>query len=117
VIETCLARDAVEAWLLSGRPPLVRFIENVRELDTVPVLTSEMITQMVFEDLAPNLADWYRDRGFCAFDYPCYWRDNRRVRVFVIRHGDSTFVTLTPLAPGTPELTYSDDKPGGGATS
>jgi Tfp pilus assembly pilus retraction ATPase PilT len=94
VLETCFARDAVEAWLLTGRPPLVRFIGAVRELDTVPVLTSEMITQMVFEDLAPNLADWYRNSGNCAFDYPCSWRDNRRVRLFVIRHGDSTFATL-----------------------
>ena len=102
--------------MLAGRPPLARFVENVRELDTVPTLTPEMITAMVFEDLAPNLAEWYREHGYCSFDYPCGWRDGARVRVFALRHGDSTFVTLTPLAPGTPELKHSDENPGGAAT-
>ena len=108
VIETCLARGAAEAWLISGRPPMVRFAEYVRELSTLPALTSDGIARIVFGDLAPNLADWYRDHGFCSFDYPCRWRDDTRVKVFVLRHGGETFVTLTPLAPGTPELKYDD---------
>ena len=116
VIETVFHQGAIEAWLLAGRPPLIRFADSVRELQTVPALTPEMITAMVFEDLAPNLAEWYREHGYCAFDYPCSWRDGTRVRVFVKRHGDSTFVTITPLAPGTPELKYNDEKPGGTAT-
>jgi Tfp pilus assembly pilus retraction ATPase PilT len=116
VLETVFGRGAVEAWLLNGRPPLVRFVDTVREIETVPTLTPDMITAMVFEDLAPNLSEWFRDHGYCAFDYPCSWRDGARVRVFVKRHGDSTFVTLTPLAPDTPELKYSDEKAGGTAT-
>ena len=115
VMETCLRQGAVEAWLLAGRPPLVRFVGGVREMDTVPALTPEMIAAMVFEELAPDLAGWYREHGYCAFDYPCGWRDGTRVRVVALRHGDSTFVTLTPLAPGTPELTFGQEKPGGAA--
>ena len=82
----------------------------------MPTLTTEMIMAMVFDDLAPNLAQWYGEHGYCAFDYPCNWRDGARVRVFALRHGDLTFVTLTPIAPGTPELKYSDEKVGGAPT-
>ena len=73
VLETCLARGAAEAWLIAGRPPLLRFAEYVRELATLPPLTPDDITTMVFEVLAPNLAAHYRDHGFCSFDYPCRW--------------------------------------------
>jgi hypothetical protein len=44
---------------------------------------------------------------------PCRWRNNARVRVFVVRHGDSTFATLTPIAAATPEHPYRDDDTGG----
>jgi Tfp pilus assembly pilus retraction ATPase PilT len=110
VVETCLARGAVEIWLLAGRAPLVRFEGGVREMG-IPPLTPDQIRQMLFEELAPHLAEHYGAHGSCRFDYPCRWRKDTRVRVFVLRHGDSTFATLTPIAPGTPELTYSDDQP------
>jgi hypothetical protein len=112
VIETCFARGAAEAWLIAGRPPLLRFAEHVRQLATLPPLAPDDIAAMVFGNLAPNLAAHFQDHGFCSFDYPCRWRDNTRVRVFVVRHGDSTFATLTPIAPDTPALRYSDDVPG-----
>jgi Tfp pilus assembly pilus retraction ATPase PilT len=107
ILETCLNQNALEVWLISGRPPLLRFADNVRELVTGEPLTSDAIIKLIFDGI-PNLKESYRRHGFCAFDFPCDWRD-ARIRVFVVRHGRETMATLTPLPPRAPEVQYSDD--------
>ena len=111
ILQTCLNQQGKEVWLLSGRPPLLRFHDCVRELQTGRPLSSDEIETLIFDGLAPNLKDWYRNDNFCRFDFPCGWRD-ARFRIFVVRHGDSTMATLTPLPPATPELEYLEDKAG-----
>jgi hypothetical protein len=110
ILETCLVEQGLEVWLIAGRPPLVRFPEYVREMMIGKSLSSQEITDLILERAANARAFW-RDHDFYRFDWTCDWRD-ARFRVFLVRHGDSTMATLTPLPPGTPELQYADDDPG-----
>jgi len=61
---------------------------------------------MVFEDLAPNLADWYRDHGFCSFDYPCRWRDGARVSL-----AGRNLLTVTDYSGLDPEVSNFGNQP------
>ena len=70
IVETCFAQEALEVWLIAGRPPLLRFKENLRELKVVDSLSAGDIIRLVFNATAPNLQAWYKKHGFCAFDYP-----------------------------------------------
>lgn len=109
IVETCFAQEALEVWLIAGRPPLLRFKESLRELKVVDSLSAGDIIRLVFTATAPNLQAWYKKHGFCAFDYPCEWRANARIRIFAIKHGRSATVTLTPLPEDAPGLQYRDD--------
>lgn len=112
IVETCFAQEALEVWLIAGRPPLLRFKDNLRELKVVDALSAREIVRLVFSATAPNLEAWYRKHGFCAFDYPCEWRNNARIRIFAIKHGKSTTVTVTPLPDDAPGLQYRDGPSG-----
>ena len=105
IFETCVRSGAQEILLLTGKPPICRFPDTIRDLAIAP-LTGEDVTFLAIESLAPDLRDWYDRAGFCRFDYRYRHGAGTRFRVFVIRHGESHFATLTPLAPDTLELEY-----------
>ncbi len=115
ILQTCLNQQGLEVWLLTGRPPLLRIPEGVRELRTGKPLSVADIIDLVL-DGATNARSYFEQSDFYRFDWQCDWRDER-FRVFLVRHGDSVMATLTPLPPGTPELEYSEDEPGRSAST
>ena len=107
IFETCVRSGAREILLLTGKPPICRFPDTIRDLAIAP-LTGEDVTFLAIESLAPNLRDAYDRAGFCRFDYVYRHHGGVRFRVFVIRHGQSDVAILTPLGPEVPDLQYAD---------
>lgn len=54
-IETCFVQEALEVWLIAGRPPLLRFEDNLRELRVTEPFSASEIIRLVFSVTAPNL--------------------------------------------------------------
>src|SRR5689334_2961580 len=103
VLETCIKWNAREVWLLADRPPVLRFDDNVRDLQ-VPALGAEDVPRLAIHALAPDFAAQYRDRGFCTFHYSYPWPPHTKFRVFVIKHGGAHFASLTPFTVGVAPL-------------
>jgi len=114
ILQTCLKSEAEEVLLMTNRPPVLRFVDGIREIQVEP-LTAQDVVSLVIDSLVPLIKDrevirgWFDKEGFYRFDYPYRHCPDTRFRVFLIRHGEANLATLRPISADVPELKYSDE--------
>ncbi|HZL33812.1 MAG TPA: hypothetical protein VFC78_00795 [Tepidisphaeraceae bacterium] len=64
--ETCLKRQATEAWLVAGQPPLLRIEGHLHKLEIPPLSPADVETAL-HKLAAPKQLEFYREHGFLDF--------------------------------------------------
>ncbi len=94
--ETLYRRGATEAWLLAGKPPLIRVDDRLRALEVSPLTASEVEAFMVA--VAPTgIVEQYHDEGLAEFT--CAYEGVIELRATMLIQSDTClgFFRIRPL--------------------
>ena len=102
LFETCVKRNATDALLLIGSPPLLRLHENWRSLQTEPLTASDLRT-MVVEIMKPKPVG--EADGYSYIDVR--YSDLAGFRVMAFGYPDVTALVVSRDIPPMPESVRS----------